>query len=320
MSSSDYLVSVVIPCYNAEKYVAEAIESVLKQSYKNVETIVVDDGSTDHSIEVIRSFGDRVRLEQISHQGACAARNRGLQLSRGEFIQFLDADDRLVSNKFERQVPHLMTGEVDLVFCKGFIFGDDRPIRPKKSPIKSPVGIDPFVYCLDQGLSTEGPLHRKSKLVQVHGFTEGISRAQEYELHVRLGAAGIKILLLDELLYEHRNHSSDTRITKVKQPKDHLLKLYLRLEQTLRQQAIYTMTPARVEALAGKIFQHSIYAFRNGFESSAAEGFAVAQRLSKQPIYSERNWYKLLVKLTDPIAVERWLQQGRYCRSFLLNR
>lgn len=84
------LVSIIIPCYNSELYIAEAIECSFNQTYSNVEVIVVDDGSTDRSVEIIKSFGDRIRFEKIDHQGACAARNRGLELSQGEFIQFLD--------------------------------------------------------------------------------------------------------------------------------------------------------------------------------------------------------------------------------------
>jgi glycosyltransferase involved in cell wall biosynthesis len=314
------LVSVVIPCYNAKPYVAEAIASALDQTYPQVEVIVVDDGSSDRSVEVIRSFGDRVRLEQMDHRGACAARNRGLAMSQGELIQFLDADDRLVGTKLERQVPYLVSGEADLVFCKGYIFGDGRPLRPKKSPIQSPIGVDPFIYCLNQGLSTEGPLHLKCNLLKIHGFTESLPRAQEYDLHMRLGATDIKIVLLDELLYEHRNHDNSNRITRSLQSIDHLLTLFLNLEQTLMQEEIYHMPSARVEAIANKIFQHSIYAFRNGAEQSAAHGFAVALRLSRQHDYKERPWYKLLARFTHPLAVEKLLKQGRLYRDLLLDR
>ena len=93
------LTSVVIPCYNAEGYVGEAIESALNQTYRPVEVIVIDDGSTDGSLDVIRSFGDRIRYESGPNRGPSAARNRGVQLARGELIQFLDADDVLHPEK-----------------------------------------------------------------------------------------------------------------------------------------------------------------------------------------------------------------------------
>jgi glycosyltransferase involved in cell wall biosynthesis len=314
------LVSIIIPCYNAEKFVEEAITSALSQTYPNVEVIVVDDGSGDRSLEVIQTFKDRIRYEVTPNRGACAARNLGLQLSQGEYIQFLDADDVLVSTKLERQVPRLISGEADLVFCKGYIFGDGRAKRPKKSTIKSPVGIDPFIYCLNQGLSTEGPLHRRTCLEKVGGFTEGLPRAQEYDLHLRLAATNIKIHLLDEHLYEHRHHDDPARITRSKLPPDHLLQMFLNLETTLMQEEPYEMTEERIQALASQIFQLSIHAFRNGCEQTASEGFDRARKRSNQLVYTERSWYKLLAKQINPLYIERILKQGRMYRKLLLNR
>ena len=88
-------ISVIIPCYNAERWVGRAIESVLDQQGLAVEVIVVDDGSTDGSLDVIKSFGDRIRWETGPNRGGCAARNRGTELSFAPFLHFLDADDYL---------------------------------------------------------------------------------------------------------------------------------------------------------------------------------------------------------------------------------
>lgn len=98
------LVSVMIPNYNYGRYLGQAIDSVLAQSYPNVEVLVVDDGSTDHSAAVARGYGDRVRWIQQARQGVAAARNRGVQESRGELVAFLDADDFWFAQKVERQV------------------------------------------------------------------------------------------------------------------------------------------------------------------------------------------------------------------------
>ena len=191
------LVSVLIPCFNAERYVGEAIESALAQTHPNVEVVVVDDGSTDGSPDVIRSFGSRIVVEIGPNRGACAARNRALALSHGEFVQFLDADDLLSPNKIERQLPILLRDEADLVFCKGRIFRNGARPVPKKRAIEPLNGADPFVYCLRQGLATEGPLHRRTKLELVGGFREGLVRAQEFDLHLRLTAAGTRIGFVD---------------------------------------------------------------------------------------------------------------------------
>ena len=99
------LVSVIIPVYNYERYLAEAIESVLGQTYQHLEVIVVDDGSTDRSGEVAKSFAGReVRYFHQLNSGIGPARNKGVELARGEFIAFLDADDRWPLGKIERQL------------------------------------------------------------------------------------------------------------------------------------------------------------------------------------------------------------------------
>ncbi len=87
------LVSVGIPVYNCERFLAEAIESVLAQTYRHVEVIVVDDGSVDHSADIAGNFGPRVRYCYQKNSGIGAARNRGLALASGELLAFLDADD-----------------------------------------------------------------------------------------------------------------------------------------------------------------------------------------------------------------------------------
>lgn len=109
-------VSVIIPCYNAERWLSEAIDSCLAQSYQSVEIIVVDDGSADGSLEIIQSYGDRITWETGSNRGGNHARNRGFALSKGDYIQFLDADDYLLPKKIEKQTQFLETTGVDVVY------------------------------------------------------------------------------------------------------------------------------------------------------------------------------------------------------------
>ena len=99
------LVSVIIPVFNYQLYLGEAIESVLSQTYRHLEVIVVDDGSTDRSGEVAKSFAGRgVRYSHQDNAGIGPARNKGVELARGEFLAFLDADDRWPEEKIERQL------------------------------------------------------------------------------------------------------------------------------------------------------------------------------------------------------------------------
>ena len=108
-AADEPLVSILIPCYNAEAWVAECIESALAQTYANMEIIVVDDGSRDGSAEVVRKFGTRVTLHSAPNKGANATRNHLTSLARGEWLQYLDADDYLLPGKVASQIETLST-------------------------------------------------------------------------------------------------------------------------------------------------------------------------------------------------------------------
>jgi glycosyltransferase involved in cell wall biosynthesis len=103
------LVSVIIPNYNYANYLPEAVDSVLNQTYPNIELIVVDDGSSDNSKEVLASYGERVVAVFQENQGVSATRNNGVAVSRGELIAFLDADDVWLPTKIEKQVQRFVS-------------------------------------------------------------------------------------------------------------------------------------------------------------------------------------------------------------------
>jgi glycosyltransferase involved in cell wall biosynthesis len=109
-------VSIIIPCYNAEQYVAEAIQSAIDQTYPYCEIIVIDDGSTDCSLDVIKSFGEKIRWESGPNRGGCAARNRGIELAGGDWIQFIDADDKIAPGKISEQMD-LCPDDDTVLYC-----------------------------------------------------------------------------------------------------------------------------------------------------------------------------------------------------------
>lgn len=114
-------ISVVLPSYNCARYLPEALESVFAQTYREVEVIVVNDGSTDNTDEVVRPYLDRIRYIKQPNKGLSAARNAGFKASTGEFICFLDADDLLMPDKFERQL-EVFEREADLgVVISGYV-------------------------------------------------------------------------------------------------------------------------------------------------------------------------------------------------------
>ncbi|KYC36861.1 glycosyl transferase family 2 [Scytonema hofmannii PCC 7110] len=110
------LISVIIPCYNAARFLDATLESVFAQTFKNFEVIVIDDGSTDETATLIRSFGSKLRAEFTPNQGASAARNLGTALAQGQFFQYLDADDLLRPDALEKRVNALIAHDADVAY------------------------------------------------------------------------------------------------------------------------------------------------------------------------------------------------------------
>ncbi|MFN9557622.1 MAG: glycosyltransferase family 2 protein, partial [Dolichospermum sp.] len=116
MSLAPHLISVIIPCYNCERFLQETLESVFQQTFTNYEIILVDDGSTDKTADIIKSYDSKVRAEFTPNRGASAARNLGTSLATGEFIQYLDADDLLLPDALEKRITSLKVSGADVVY------------------------------------------------------------------------------------------------------------------------------------------------------------------------------------------------------------
>ena len=116
-------ISIVIPTYNVEKYIAECLDSVLKQTYKNIEIICVDDFSTDNTFSILQEYKDKypsiTLIRNEKNIGATFSRNRGLLLAKGEYVQFLDADDLLFTPKIAHQVSLILKEKIMPDFVAG---------------------------------------------------------------------------------------------------------------------------------------------------------------------------------------------------------
>lgn len=310
-------VSVCIPCHNSRDYVGAAIDSALAQTWPQTEVVVVDDGSTDGTADIIKAYGNRITSHVQPQRGACAARNAALQLARGEFIQFLDADDLLMPHKLALQMPALMQNQADLVFSRGTLFGDDKPERPIKRPTAKPDGQDPFLYFLAHGIGTESALHRRTCLELVGGFREGLPRMQEVDLHLRLAAANVRILFLDQLTHRHRNHPSPDRITRKPSPPDEKLSILLGLLHALESGSPYDFNSSRRRAFASHLAQSAIYAYRNGAPDLAVKAFRLATKTHPRTIVAERPWYRLAIRLLPFARIEQALLIARTLKGRL---
>ncbi|HTM07755.1 MAG TPA: glycosyltransferase family A protein [Verrucomicrobiae bacterium] len=204
----DKLVSVVIPVYNGEKYLAEAVESVLKQTYRPIEIIVVDDGSTDASRQIAGSFGSSVSCHCQTRAGAAAARNRGVELSSGSYLAFLDADDLWMVNKLARQFELVMEDRaIDLVFTHVRHFHSpelpDEVKRKIQCPPEPMPGYAPTTVLVtrDAFLRT-GPFETS---LRVGEFIDWYARAQE---------SGIKSAIVPESLALRRLHTANQSLVQ----------------------------------------------------------------------------------------------------------
>jgi len=188
------LVSIIVPCYNAERWVAEAIGSALVQTYVPTEVIVLDDGSTDRSLDIIRSFGTKIRWESGPNRGGNAARNRGFALSKGDYIQFIDADDYLLPEKIERQVARLEATGADVVY------GDWRHLhhqpdgRKEFEAIKISGDKPDVLEALlsDWWVACHALLFRRTAVEKCGGWDETIQAAQDRDFFISVLLAGAK--------------------------------------------------------------------------------------------------------------------------------
>lgn len=185
------LVSILIPCYNARRWLAQAIESALAQTWPEKEVVVVDDGSTDDSLAIVRSFGDQVRWESGPNRGGNQARNRLLELSEGEWLQYLDADDYLLPGKVAGQMDFLAThAKTDVVFGPVMMeHWAQNEIHRELLPI--PKSHDLWVLLTRWYLPQTGALlWRKQAIKDVGGWKKDQPCCQEHELYLRMLMAG----------------------------------------------------------------------------------------------------------------------------------
>lgn len=200
------LVSVVIPSYNHVRYIRECIDSVLAQDYPRVEVIVVDDGSSDGSLEQLRSYGSRITLLQQKGGRQARARNLAVAVAAGEYIAFLDSDDRYLPNRIGASVQAFMKHpDIDLVW------GDFRVIDADGRPGAEMRWVDdgrPFALTLIAGnpICNATVTVRRSALEQIGGFDERIPRACDGHAWYRLAALGKRFAHCGALVLEYRVH------------------------------------------------------------------------------------------------------------------
>lgn len=211
-------VSIIIPVYNGSNYLSEAIDSALAQTYKNIEIIVVNDGSNDNGAteKIAKSYGKKIRYYKKENGGVASALNLGIKKMTGEYFSWLSHDDLYEKNKIEEQIKYLNIINSDnyIVAC------NSRVLFPNGMLKKEPINKNAFEY-IDIFLATSANvgingcslLIPKKSLIKANGFNESLPVTQDYDLWFRLKDEN-KFVLLEKYLVIYRRHKQQDSVLK----------------------------------------------------------------------------------------------------------
>jgi glycosyltransferase involved in cell wall biosynthesis len=195
-------ISVIIPAYNREAYISDAIESILRQTLPPAEIIVVDDGSTDRTAAIALSYGEKVRCISQENQGCGAARNTGLKEARGDLIAFLDSDDIWLDRKLELQSAYLAAHpEIDMAFCH---------MKPFLSPEINPADALKFDPREIPACNATTLLARRDVFIKAGQFPPGKNVTEFIPWFSSARDAGLTHHILPELLLLRRVHLTNS--------------------------------------------------------------------------------------------------------------
>ncbi len=205
--NSTGIISVLIPTYNAERYLSETIESVLSQKSWPLEIIVVDDGSTDQSAEVATSFGETVRCVRRPHMGLAATRNAAMAVACGEYFLHLDADDLLTTNSIELRMQAFASDpSLDGVVGRFTCFYSPELDDEQCARFKLPAGAQ-------QGHLAGASIMRAAVFTRLGGLDESLDTSADLDWFIRAREAGIQLLSVPDIVYHRRIHGSNMSLT-----------------------------------------------------------------------------------------------------------
>lgn len=215
------LVSCIVPVYDGERYVAETVESVLAQSHEPIEILVVDDGSTDGTVEALTRFGDAIRVIRQENRGPSVARNRGMEESRGAFISFLDADDLWIEEKTELQMARFRDRPT-LELCSGHI----RSFWiPELDHEREQYASHPY-HQERPMLSPCTVLVRRTVFERLGGFDPSLRNGEDTDWFLRMMKAEIDYETVPRLLVHRRQHT--TNLTRAVRPSPEAMLVHLK--------------------------------------------------------------------------------------------
>ena len=212
------LVSVIVPVYNSEKYIAEALDSILASDYTNIEVVCVDDGSKDNSLEILKKYAskdDRVRVYSQANAGACAARNYAISLSKGELILPVDSDNKITSTFISRAVDIMVSDiEIKVVAPRAMFFGDR--LGEWKLPLFS------LNLLARKNIIDTCAMYRKSDWVRIGGYDVDMIAREDWGFWIAMLKNGGRVVRLDEISLYYRVREKSKRISD-REKKHHII-------------------------------------------------------------------------------------------------
>ncbi len=229
MMNENILVSIIIPVYNGEKYIADTIQSVIDQTYKNWELIIVDDGSTDNTAVVVKQFNDsRISYIKKNNTGVSDTRNLGATISKGEILCFLDADDIWLPENLEKKVEKLITEPKGVLVYSSMFLWDERNDYKTCKTTKKIVEDDwgKFRRLMVPTIPSSAIIKR-DYFFEAGMFDTNISTSADFDLTIRLRELG-EFIYLEEPLVLYRCHPSQmhNNIALYKHDMIYILKKY----------------------------------------------------------------------------------------------
>ena len=204
------LISVIIPAYNGERYIVQAVESALGQTFTNLEIIVVDDGSTDRTQQVLQPYFDRICYIYQENQGAAIARNRACQLAKGEFLAFLDADDYFLPEKLEKQLACFEADPaLDMVQTGWFLVDEKGQNISVIEPWQQSPQLNLESFIIYKCVRPSAMMLRRKWWEKLGGFDSGLPPTEDLDFALRLALNGCKSVWLKEILTCYRQHDTN---------------------------------------------------------------------------------------------------------------
>ena len=235
-------VSIIIPAYNGDRYIAEAIEGILTQTYSDYEIIVVDDGSTDNTRQIIQQYGDRIQYLSQTNQGVAASRNLGLKASQGEYIAFLDQDDVFLPHKLASQATLLDQNPALGIVNSGWqIVNEQGEVQAAVKPWQQIPNLNLADLIIWKPVFLGAMLFRRSWLDRSSGFDTTLEQTPDVDLVLKLAMMGCPAAWVKQTTVKYRQHQDNASKNTLLQAQE--------LEQILERFFTQSNLPLEVKTL-----------------------------------------------------------------------